>query len=700
MGRLRENQAVATNSRFAFALAFCVALAVAATVGAISLSSDREALQLDELLQHQPVPAGASGSLEEHLGWTFEIFGGERRWTETELSERFTPGFNDSFDADTLNAGLDQLFADLGPVRFHRVTDRDETTIRALASGENGTPITIWLSMSDSTRIESLTLDELPSPPPLPPWKAALVIVASWSFIAAAVIAARYESQVQAWVLLAAAPVSAAAVLLLSRSRLAYTNGRVLPALAVPIVIWLLTRSTHQRGTRTILAAAAAASLLGMIAPLTRDATLISHPALYASVIDNETTYRVLQASSFAIAGAALLTVSAVAVATVKRAMRRQRAQRWSVAVLAAVWGLSASGSAIDFALGNGEWADGPLAAGALSALTVVPAVVIIGVVAARWDRPGINRLVIDLDADSAQLAPAVAAALGDPTLEVLVSPDGHQLVTETGTVIDPEDIAETRLSTEIRAGERLVGALVHDASLRHEPERLEAVAAAAGMALEVNRLNEQVTAQLDEVNASRARIVHASDTARRQVERDLHDGAQQRLVALGLRLQRARRLAQSGRSEDLVDLLDGATAEVRDTIDEIRAVSRGAQPALLAERGLAAAVDALAERAPVPVDLDITTDVLRADVESTAYFVIAEGLTNVAKHAQATKATVSVTRSNGATEIRVEDNGRGGAVRETGSGLEGLHDRVAAAGGTLVVASTSEGTTLEVILP
>ncbi|MCP3855837.1 MAG: hypothetical protein GY745_24105 [Actinomycetia bacterium] len=686
------------SGRFALALALCVAVAVAATVGSISLSSDRDALPLDELLQVEQLPEGPAGSLEEHLGWTFEIFGGQQRWTEEALSGRFTSGFAEGFDVATLNAGLDQLFADFGPVRFHRVTDQDAGTIRALAVAEDGTPITIWLSLAAGGQIESMTLDEVPLPPRLPPWHTTLVVLATWSFLAAAVAASRFQDHVHAWVLLAAAPLTTSAVLILGGSRTAYTTGRILPALLVPIAIWVLARSISRRAIGAILPFGIAASVIGMAAPLTRDASLIAHPALYGSVVDSESAYRVLQALFFGVAGAAFSAVMVAAIVPVKATPRRQRAHRFGVAIVAAALGLGAMGSSVDYAVGDGGWAHGPLAAVAASGLALLPAVAVVGMIASQWDRPGIARLVIDLEADGARLDAAVAAALEDPTLQVLVSPDGHHLATQEGVAVHPEELAATRQSTEIRSGERLVGALVHDASLRHEPERLEAVAAAAGLALEVSRLNQKVTAQLEEVNASRIRIVEASDAARRQVERDLHDGAQQRLVALGLQIQRARRLAQSGRTDGLLDLLDGATVEVRDTIDDIRAVSRGAQPALLAERGLAAAVDALAERAPIPVDIDI--DSIPPHIESTAYFVIAEGLTNVAKHARASNASVTVSRADGETAIRIDDDGSGGAVAAAGSGLEGLNDRVAAAGGTFQITSSATGTTLEATLP
>ncbi|MEO1059904.1 MAG: histidine kinase [Actinomycetota bacterium] len=690
---------MAPIGRFATALAVCTASLVAATVGAFTLGSD-EALQLDELLLVEQPPDGPAGSPEDHLAWTFELFGGEVRWTEADLAERFTPGFNESFDATGLNAGLDLLLEDLGPIRFHRLVELEADQIRALAVADRGMPVTVWLSVADGGLVESLTLDAVPASPRLPPWQAALVLLAAWSFVAASIAAARFRDGVPAWGLLATGPVVASAILLLSDARVAYAIGRVLPVAALPLAVWLLVRPLRSTSTSVLPVAATVAASFAVVAPFTRDPALIAHPSLGGSWVDSEAVYRSLLCVSSTAAGVVLVALAVIAVRGARGAVRADRTHRWGVAGVAAVWAVAAVGSSVDHAIGDGAWAHGPLAAVSSTAVLLVPAVAVIGILAARWERHGIERLVIDLEADGAQLGDAVAVALEDPTATILVSPDAVHLATPGGEVVDVEELGPDRAITEIRTGDRLVGAVVHDARLRHETERLRAVVAAAGLALEVERLNARVVAQLEEVNASRIRIVQASDAARRQVERDLHDGAQQRLVALGIELQRARRLAGAGTTDELPELLDGAVSEVRDTIADIRAVARGCQPSILAERGLAAAVDALAERTPLPVDIDIPSDPLPEGVRSTAYFVIAEGLTNVAKHAGARSASVEVTRADGTASIRIRDDGHGGATATAGSGLEGLGDRVSAAGGSLAIDTTPTGTTLEVTLP
>ena len=253
---------------------------------------------------------------------------------------------------------------------------------------------------------------------------------------------------------------------------------------------------------------------------------------------------------------------------------------------------------------------------------------------------------------------------------------------------------------TRITNESELVGGLMVGADSAHHPVRLQAVTAAVGMALQLRNLNEKVTAQLKEVEASRERIVEASDQARRRMERDLHDGAQQQLVALGLDLQRARRLATGADDSDMVAILEGAIQLLRDTIADIRHVSRGSDPPLLADRGLPAAVDALVERSPIPVDVGFSGGELPSATARTAYFVIAESLTNVAKHARATSAEVKVEATNGFALVEIKDDGLGGAALQTGGGLQGLEDRTAAAGGSFHVESSDSGTIVRAVIP
>jgi signal transduction histidine kinase len=216
-----------------------------------------------------------------------------------------------------------------------------------------------------------------------------------------------------------------------------------------------------------------------------------------------------------------------------------------------------------------------------------------------------------------------------------------------------------------------------------------------------VARLDAELLARVDELRASRARLVEAGDTERRRLERNLHDGAQARLVGLAMLLGLARRRVDTDPEETGV-LIDRALVELRASLAELRELARGIHPAVLTDRGLEPALHAIASRSTVPVTLEADAGQrLPAPVEVAAYFVVAEALANVAKYAQATAATVAVRRTNGRVTVEVSDDGIGGADVAHGSGLRGLGDRVAALDGTLSVDSPpGRGTRLHVEIP
>ena len=215
----------------------------------------------------------------------------------------------------------------------------------------------------------------------------------------------------------------------------------------------------------------------------------------------------------------------------------------------------------------------------------------------------------------------------------------------------------------------------------------------------ERQRLAERNVELLDEVSASRARLVTAADAERRRVERNLHDGAQQRLVALGLRLRMAEE--QAAADPELQAMVAEAATELAGATQELRELARGLDPQVLSTGGLEAALRQLAERATIPVEVQTTSERFPDPVESTIYFVASESLANIAKYAQAGRAIVSAKRQGGRLRLEVRDDGIGGAQAEPGSGLAGLADRVEALGGTLTVTSErGEGTAVVVELP
>jgi signal transduction histidine kinase len=312
----------------------------------------------------------------------------------------------------------------------------------------------------------------------------------------------------------------------------------------------------------------------------------------------------------------------------------------------------------------------------------------------------GVRELVTRLGAtaDPVEVRQALADALGDPSLSLEYwLPERGEWVGSSGLPVEIGD----RAVTEIVHKGRRVAALVHDPALLENPELLRAVGSAAALTLENQRLSAELLARLAELRASRARIVQAGDTERRRLERNLHDGAQSRFVALALDLRVARARAKD--DPEVAEALDRAIENLASGLAELRELARGIHPAVLADKGLEPAVRALADRAPMPVEIEANDGEQRLpeQVETTAYFVVAEALTNVAKYAQASRATVSVTPADGRVFVEISDDGIGGADIASGSGLRGLADRVAAVGGTLEVTSPrGDGTRVRAEIP
>ena len=299
--------------------------------------------------------------------------------------------------------------------------------------------------------------------------------------------------------------------------------------------------------------------------------------------------------------------------------------------------------------------------------------------------------LVVELGrGGAASVRDALSRAVGDPTLELLLwLPDRKVWVRESGV--------ERRLPVNGDRAVTLVGeelaAIVHDPVFLDQPALIEAAGSAARFALENERLQVQLRAQLAELRDSRARVVRSADEERRRLERDLHDGAQQRLLGLGMALQLLRaRVVATPESEALVSETE---TELRQALSELRELARGIHPAVLTDQGLCAAVRTLADRAPLPVEVRDSAQVVPPHIETAAYFVVAEALVNVAKYAHATKAWVTLSRlPDGRLLIEVRDDGVGGADPAGGSGLRGLSDRVGALDGSLALDSPLGGGT------
>jgi signal transduction histidine kinase len=342
----------------------------------------------------------------------------------------------------------------------------------------------------------------------------------------------------------------------------------------------------------------------------------------------------------------------------------------------------------------------------ALVVLASVPFAFLFGLLRSRLSRAGaVSDLVARLGEGAGRrrsLRDALADAFGDPTLELAYwLPDRERYVDAEGRAVELPAADGARAWTPVRRDGEPLAAIVHDASLAEERELLDAAGAAAALTLENERLDAELRARVAELSRSRERLIEVGLAERRALERNLHDGAQQRLVALALSLRLAR-----GKVEDdprsASDLLDEAMGELSEATSELRELARGIHPAVLSDRGLPAALAALAGRAPVPVEvMETPPGPLPAPVEAVAYYVVAEALTNVAKYADAGRAEVRVTRDNGRVLVQVTDDGVGGADPAGGSGLRGLADRLAAFDGRLEVESPrGVGTTIRAQIP
>ena len=293
-----------------------------------------------------------------------------------------------------------------------------------------------------------------------------------------------------------------------------------------------------------------------------------------------------------------------------------------------------------------------------------------------------------------------LAEALGDPTLEIRYRLPGEEGYVDPSGAPVAEQESDGRTVTPVTRGADRLGVVLHDPALARRGDLVDDAIAAAGLAIEITRLRVEVARQLAAVEESRRRILTAGDAERRRLERDLHDGAQQRLVTVGLALRHVQHELEPG--EDRVSSqLDGAVDEIAQAIAELRELANGVRPSLL-EHGLEPALRELARRAPLPVEVECRCgDGLAPELETAAYFVAAEGLTNAVKHAGAGSVRVSAARENGTLRICVDDAGGGGATPRAGSGLSGLSDRVSAHGGQLSVESPDgRGTRLVAELP
>jgi signal transduction histidine kinase len=337
--------------------------------------------------------------------------------------------------------------------------------------------------------------------------------------------------------------------------------------------------------------------------------------------------------------------------------------------------------------------------------LAVMPYLFLASLVRARIFQTGaVGELIARLGEAprKGELRDALAEALGDPSVELVYwLPDDQRFVDARGHDFELPEDGSDRAATKVERDGDCIAAIVYDATLQDARSHVRAVGAAAALALQNERLDAELRAKVAELRASRERMLRVGLEERRRLERDLHDGAQQRLVsmALNMRLARAKLRADPDGADQL---LGGASDELEAALGELRELARGIHPAVLSDRGLDTALETLAHRAPVPVELNsLPGERFPEAVELAAYFVVSEALTNVAKYAEATHAVVGLERQNSRLVVQVSDDGVGGADPEQGTGLRGLADRLEVIEGRLEVESErGRGTTITARIP
>jgi signal transduction histidine kinase len=323
------------------------------------------------------------------------------------------------------------------------------------------------------------------------------------------------------------------------------------------------------------------------------------------------------------------------------------------------------------------------------------------GLVFEPWQRGNIVDLIVELgSAESSTLRSELARALDDPSLEVgYWMPDLGSFVDAEGRELVVPERSPGRSATVVKRESEPVAVIVHDPAVLDDPRLVEAMTAAAELAAVNARLHAATRSRLRELEASRRRIVDAEEEERRHLAGRLHRGAERRLVELASELWRIRPSAAAATQ----DRIDRAGRQLEGTLADLRRVAQGLGPWILDESGLEGALVALADLSPVPVQLEVVIEAgtIPPLIETAAYFLCAEGLANVAKHASATSAVVRVSREGDCLRLSIADDGVGGAERRRGSGLDGLADRIAALGGSLQVTSPrGDGTTLAAEMP
>lgn len=555
-----------------------------------------------------------------------------------------------------------------------------------------GDPRALGLAAIALGSVESAILIAGPRRSPLSGLEMSLSLVAAWSFIGSGLVARMRRPENRTGPLMMLVGVTFLAGLLDgAEASVLHTLGAWIRPLHLAVFVYLLLAFPTGR-------------LQGHVARAVVIATFVDLAILYHAplVIGQDGLGGALEDASYAIGAVAFLAAGAVLVgrwSAGTRAWRRTVGPLlWPGALTLAALSYFNVSSYLSQSVGLvPTWAF-------RIAFAAMPFAFLAVLLRLRLARASVAELVVELDETHATgaLRDALARALGDPTLTVAYwLPDEQRYVDLDGRPVRLPGAGESLMTTVVEHDGVRIAALVHDAALGEDPGLVRAVSAAAALALDNERLQAELRAHLDELKASRARIVMAADLERRRIQRNLHDGTQQRLTSIAMAIALAESKLSSDPKTAMANLRQ-AKKVLAAALTELRDLSQGIHPAFLTERGLGPALEDLAYTAPLPVT--VVADLngrLPEQVEAGAYYVVAEGLANVAKHAQATTAEVNLVRQGGRLIVRVRDDGIGGANPNRGTGLRGLADRVQALGGSLQVESNAgNGTELRVTIP
>jgi signal transduction histidine kinase len=373
------------------------------------------------------------------------------------------------------------------------------------------------------------------------------------------------------------------------------------------------------------------------------------------------------------------------------------------------LWCYGTVQDSVSFTLG---WESGWLQFVPPVAIALIPPAFVGGVLYARGLRSRVADLVIVArdKVDRALWESSLARMLHDSSLRVFWWDDhAGRYETSDGTPVEdlrgaarPARSRPGRSTLPIDSADGPIALIEHDVALSQDDRLLDAVSSALLLSVDNDRLRGRLEQTIQELRESRLRIVEEGYLARRRLERDLHDGSQQQLVSLAISLRIATAKAEAAGNTEVTRDLERASAQLADALRELRELARGIHPTVLTDGDLRSALEELAQRAHVPVEVQVRTDGrLPSVIEETIYFCVSECLTNAAKHAEASACSVAIERTGDAVRVVVTDDGRGGARVEPGGGLEGVRDRAEAVGGRAQVTSPEGGgTRIELVIP